>query len=323
MATIYPAQVDNTISLPLLSDDVSDMNADTINRLRNAIIAIENELGIKPASTYGTVRARLDAMESQLNSLAIISLAGDLGGTLSIPKVVGLQGNPISATSPSTNQFLHWNGLTWGPTAVLMDFVTPPFFCDILTTSFLSLVEVGSIITSPSFTADYTQSTSTVTIIDSYTLVSQNVSGTPTAFNKTGNYTSSTVGNVITFTLDAYSVYGVNTSTTETMTFAQKLYWGIGAAGGNSEAFIEALDGYELNLATATSFTVTAGATDYIYFAYRSALPTPEFSVCGVCGGFTLVSSTISVTNAQGFMENYTLYKSDNLNLGLTTVDVT
>jgi Repeat of unknown function (DUF5907) len=46
-------------------------------------------------------------------------IAQDLGGTLSAPKVVGLQGYAVSATGPSSsNQFLGWNSgaSTWTPT---------------------------------------------------------------------------------------------------------------------------------------------------------------------------------------------------------------
>lgn len=58
------------------------------------------------------------AFESSLNGgsfFAIPEIAGDIGGIASTPVVVGLQGNPISSTAPSTNQVLTWNGSTWLP----------------------------------------------------------------------------------------------------------------------------------------------------------------------------------------------------------------
>jgi hypothetical protein len=42
-------------------------------------------------------------------------LAQDLGGNATAPKVVGLQGNPVSSTAPGSNQVLTWNGSAWGP----------------------------------------------------------------------------------------------------------------------------------------------------------------------------------------------------------------
>ncbi|MGB3466288.1 MAG: hypothetical protein WBA74_13505 [Cyclobacteriaceae bacterium] len=41
--------------------------------------------------------------------------AGDVSGTFSTTVVEGLQGNPVSATLPSTGQVLKWNGSAWEP----------------------------------------------------------------------------------------------------------------------------------------------------------------------------------------------------------------
>ncbi|HXJ96312.1 MAG TPA: hypothetical protein VMT20_26035 [Terriglobia bacterium] len=42
-------------------------------------------------------------------------IAQDLGGSTASPKVVGLQGNPVSTAAPTSNQVLTWNGTTWSP----------------------------------------------------------------------------------------------------------------------------------------------------------------------------------------------------------------
>ena len=41
---------------------------------------------------------------------------GDLSGSSTAQKVIGLQGQPISSTTPLTNQVLTWNGSYWTPT---------------------------------------------------------------------------------------------------------------------------------------------------------------------------------------------------------------
>lgn len=111
----YPAQIDTSQSLPPVIDNVTPAQGSTVNSLRDAILAIESELGIKPSGVYGTVRARLDALEAAIASLQIIRLDQDLGGTLDLPKVVGLQGHPISTITPSINDVLTWNGVAWRP----------------------------------------------------------------------------------------------------------------------------------------------------------------------------------------------------------------
>jgi hypothetical protein len=47
----------------------------------------------------------------------LVQLAGDLSNTAASPKVAGLQGNAVSASTPSTNNVLTWNGSAWAPTA--------------------------------------------------------------------------------------------------------------------------------------------------------------------------------------------------------------
>ena len=49
----------------------------------------------------------------------MVYLGGDVGGTNSTPLVTGIQGQPVSNTSPSIGQTLNWNGTTYIPT-------TPP-----------------------------------------------------------------------------------------------------------------------------------------------------------------------------------------------------
>ncbi len=61
--TKYPGAIDSTTELPVATDLVTPVNAEVVNRHRDAVVAIEGELGVEPSGTYTTVRARLDAME--------------------------------------------------------------------------------------------------------------------------------------------------------------------------------------------------------------------------------------------------------------------
>jgi len=49
------------------------------------------------------------------SSSAGVQIGGDIGGTLSTPKVTGIQGNPVSATAPTVGQTLVWSGTAWVP----------------------------------------------------------------------------------------------------------------------------------------------------------------------------------------------------------------
>lgn len=53
------------------------------------------------------------------NDAAALQLAGDVRGTLGASKVEKIQGSPVSATAPSSNnQVLTWNGTAWEPKTI-------------------------------------------------------------------------------------------------------------------------------------------------------------------------------------------------------------
>jgi len=127
MATVYPQSIDDTITLPIVFDSITNINAEIINRLRDAIVAIEGELGVKPSGLYTTVRHRLDAMELLIASISggggggggsNITFAGDLTGIDTFQSVIGLRGKLISPTTPTNGQVLQYNGSQWVPTTL-------------------------------------------------------------------------------------------------------------------------------------------------------------------------------------------------------------
>lgn len=185
-------------------------------------------------------------------------------------------------------------------------------------------VEVGANVVNPSFTASYTGGPATsASITDSdgnpaLVLSSPFTAGTfSRTYNKTANNAS------VSFTLSA-NKGALNDTAQASYTWRPRCYYGVSNnASGNSEAFIEALASSQLQSSRNATLSVNPGGGEYIYYAYPTAYGAATFTVGGFEGGFNLVSTTISVTNANGVTQDYTLYRSTNPSLGSTTVVVT
>lgn len=111
----YPAQIDTSQSLPIAIDNQTPVQGLIFNKLRDAVLSVESELGVKPSATYSTVKARIDNLENIIGNLKIIKLNMDLGGDLENPLVVGIQGRPISTVPPQQGDAYVWNGIAWAP----------------------------------------------------------------------------------------------------------------------------------------------------------------------------------------------------------------
>lgn len=100
------------------------------------------------------------------------------------------------------------------------------------------------------------------------------------------------------------------------------LYYGITEkTSGFTEADIEGLTNSEItNDNTQVWDAVTAGVDEYLLFSFPKRLGTVSFWVGGFEGGFE-DSETVSVTNVNGFTEDYYAWRSSNDNLGETTVE--
>jgi hypothetical protein len=184
-----------------------------------------------------------------------------------------------------------------------------------------SLIEVGDTLTNPAFTASYSLTPDSVTIVDNQGGSIVSLSSPFTSFFYTGSYTESTYNATVSFTLSATEGESTDNSNV-TKRWVQRVFWGVGVDGLSSEADIEGLSNNALATSRSRNFTLNPGVGEHIYYAYRSAFGDATFTVGGFEGGFELVSDSISVTNAFGFTENYRLYKSTNPNLGSTTVSV-
>lgn len=185
----------------------------------------------------------------------------------------------------------------------------------------VALVECSQSVVHPAFTASYNVTPTSDTLTNNANGESLNVVGTPNSFASGQTYQKTTPNQSVTWTLSA-GLGALTTSATCQMIWAQKSYWGVSSTPANTAAFITGLASNALETGRAVSFGVTASGANKIYFSLPTRLGTPTFSVGGFAGGFVLRATGISVTNAQGFSENYDLWESTNAGLGATTVVV-
>ena len=107
---------------------------------------------------------------------------------------------------------------------------------------------------------------------------------------------------------------------TASINFYNGRYYGVSDSETYDSAFILSLN-KTLTNSRACNFTVNCGPRQFIFFAIPTRFGTPKFTVGGFEGGFSKVATIIYV-NKYEYSESYDIYKSDNDNLGNTTVVV-
>lgn len=127
----------------------------------------------------------------------------------------------------------------------------------------------------------------------------------------TGSFTENT-----TFKLVAGDGKTQDEATT-TLDFVDGVYYGVSNTTSYDSALIATLTQI-LSTEKSQTFTVTAG-TDQSIFVAAPADVEYAFSVGGFVGGFHEVA-TLDYKNKHNYTTSYKIYKSDNINLGTTTV---
>jgi len=244
-----------------------------------------------------------DRGEFVIDSLGIIATTGAL------PPVTGNDGYAVIEV-----------GSVAAFRAIKQAYIVPDFAISSFSPD-ASVVEVGATVATPGFTAAYNRTPDTATLKDGVN-PDKDVSSTPTAFSSDETYLKTANNDSQSFTLEATEDGDTDSTGTAISWRPRTMYDVSNDPGPYDEAFIEGLANQQLDNNRATTFTVNAGAGEYIFYCYPDAYGAATFFVGGFEGGFSLVATT-SVTNVFGVTQDYRVYKSDNPSLGSTTVTVT
>lgn len=193
--------------------------------------------------------------------------------------------------------------------------------------SFLDLVtsvfEIGDTLTNPSFVAGYSLAPETASIVDDQANPPLDVSSTPTAFVYSHAYTKTAPDAAVVFTLSATKSPD-STTRGKSVAWRSKIYYGEDVDGVSTEAGIKALGNQPLAASAAPlTFNANPGVGEHVYFAAPNSFGTPTFTIDGFEGGFEQVGGLISVTNAFAVVQDFTLWKTTNPNLGALVINVT
>lgn len=122
-----------------------------------------------------------------------------------------------------------------------------------------------------------------------------------------------------TWTLKVTDDFNGTATMQTTLYFYNGLYYGAAAQPTSiSSSFIRSLT-KKLTNTRKGSVTVNAAGDQYIWIAFPVAFGEPTFKVGGFEGGF-IDRGVIEYANAYGYVENYKVWQSENVNLGATTV---
>jgi len=309
MAITQPGDVTVIAPISVKNDANYAMRAESVS---GGYVAIPSGNGPPTIANIPMVMRRVGTLAYTPGDNKFWQLIGGVLDSDWVEAVFGGGGGLVVAGDPEDQWVVTWNATTeqaeWQPAGGLQVLSFGPV---------VSLYECSQSVVNPAFIASYSATPAAAVLTNDLNAESLDVHTTPTSFSSAQTYVRSTPNQTVTWTLITS-----NGTRTASATWGQKNFWGISSSPANTEAFIEALAGSQLTTSRNAAFTVNATGANKIYFACPSRYGTPVFTVGGFVGGFILRGSSISVTNAQGFTENYDLWESVNPGLGTTNVTV-
>lgn len=134
-------------------------------------------------------------------------------------------------------------------------------------------------------------------------------------------YTGKNITSNTTITLTVTDEREAVVTKSVTIGFQPKVYWGTSEKTSYLGADILALSSSALASGRTRTISVNAETGKYIVYAIPSSFGTPVFNVGGFDGGF-VKAGTINLENAQGYVQNYDIWRSVNAGLGQTSVTI-
>ncbi|MBQ2408058.1 MAG: hypothetical protein II309_01380 [Bacilli bacterium] len=184
----------------------------------------------------------------------------------------------------------------------------PTLNIDSFNTNISTSMEIGITVNWCNFTWSYNKD-----------IVSQRINNIELDKNITSYRYRTPFNDDIIFTLVAYDGREEKTKSI-TIEFCNRVFYGVALTpeNGYDDNFLNNLK-YNLQKTRNNVVTVNSIGNQYIYYASPSKYGECIISVNGFVGGFTKVA-TIQYVNPYGYKEDYYIYKSDNPNLGNTTM---
>lgn len=179
------------------------------------------------------------------------------------------------------------------------------------------LVEVGTTVSSPSFTASLSSALAlgdTAVLTNNFDSESKNVFATPTAFSSAHNFALTAPNQSVTFTYTIQKIANPVAVRTTSISTGQKNYAAVAAAGAPMATILALSPAYSLlTTSRAGSFSLTDNGLHRMHWFGPSRYGTPIFkdTTTGFGLAITLIE-TANVTNAHGFIESYSHWQLDN-----------
>lgn len=307
---IFPADATNAGTIQLTRDLGGNALSPNVVGLRGVDLANDppalNESLVYDGSKWIT-ESISTALSLTPNTVVTANSAGAVSG-VSLP-------SPTIPYAVLTQQ----NDGTLAFQKLSLDMLSPAFSITSFTSTSQYLLVVGDTLSNPSFNMVYSSPPTGATIrVDSGSPVT--ISSPFTSYAHTGSFTGSSFGDTVNFTVQATDGVASKSSTIQ-FKWGYRVYRGVAVkwsdiATANKVTTITGMIN-TIQMSRIGAFSVTPGASEYIYYAIPASFGDATFTT-NLTGGFIKVEPSLNINGVY-----YFVYQSEQKNLGATTVNVT